>query len=199
MSRYISFAMLVFVINLLISCNENTTESVANKLYTPLSLGDKTQIIFMADSSTVSLEIVAMAERSDGQKVYQGHYKPGTQAPNVSYYYVADGYFMATALDTIQSDTLLHQINPFREQRLAKSYPKINDSWVHTIGDSSSGYFIAGDAGDFAPLWGAVADMFRFDLYDKDEAIPFMSVYYGPEKMSPPFYRKPNPNFTKYC
>ena len=26
MSRYISFAMLVFVINLLISCNENTTE-----------------------------------------------------------------------------------------------------------------------------------------------------------------------------
>jgi hypothetical protein len=41
--------------------------------FTPLSVRDKTQIVFMMDSSTTSLEIVNKVERADGHTVYKDH------------------------------------------------------------------------------------------------------------------------------
>ncbi len=165
MPRIVLFMMIIIIVFL--SCGENSTETPEKKSYTPLGVGDKTQIIYLDDSSTTSLEIVDIVQRTDGQKVYRGLFKMGTQIPSVSYYLVSDGFFKSTELDTVPDDTLLQQVNPFREQRLAKSYPETGERWLHTIGDTDEDYFIANHINSFSTLWGEVNDVFRYDLYDK--------------------------------
>jgi hypothetical protein len=149
--------------------------------YTPLSVGDMTQLVFTLDSSTTSLEIVGTEERQDGQVVYKGLYKTGTFTPIENYYYVSDGFFIQTELDTVRSIYLDSQVNPFREQRLARSFPETGDTWMHTPSDSNAGYFIATKAESFSTLWGKVDNVYKFDLYDPKEATPFLTLFYGPD------------------
>ena len=164
---------------LLISCEHGSNESVDLDSYTPLGEGDVTQLIYMEDSSTISISIVDKIRREDGKAVYVSESIYGTQEPTISYYCISDGYLVATELNPIENDSIMLEINPFREQRLAKSHPEPGDNWLHTPGNPDSAYFIAEEIGVFPTLFGEVDEVYSFGLFHKNGSYPFLIVFYA--------------------
>ncbi len=164
---------------LLIQCKSTTTTESPSKLsFTPLSVGDITQIIFTTDSSTTLLSMIGTTKRKDGKEVIVGTFKYGTQEPDTSYYLLSDGYFIATEIDTITYDSSLVKVNPFREQRLAKSNPESGDSWQHTIGEPDSIFWLAERQDTYSSYFGDISNVFKFTLYE-NTSYPMLSTYYG--------------------
>ena len=161
----------------LYQCKTNMDSSKNNVSYTPLAVGDITQMIMMKDSSTILFSIVGKATRADGKKVFLGLWKSGTQEPDTSYYLVSDGYFKATELDTVKDDSLLAIPNPFREQRLAKSFPEEGDTFIHTIGEGDSSYWYAEKVDTLTTLFGKVNNVFRFQLYTGSRSLYLLTCY----------------------
>ncbi len=178
MKKIMIFLIIFFFFQYLIKCTSTTTYPDSNS-YTPLSVGDMTQIIFTQDSSTTLFSIIDKIKRKDGKEVFIGTFKYGTQEPDTSYYAISNGYFISTLLDTVSDDSMMKKINPFLEQRLAKSFPEQGDTWLHTIGNPDSVYWIAEKEELFNTFWGEVDDVFRFELYEKNAVNPFLKTYYG--------------------
>lgn len=147
--------------------------------FTPLNIGDVTQLVFPMDSSTISFCIVGKTKRADNQVVFIGEWQDGTQEPNTFYYFLKDGYFLSTELDTIKDDWLMHLVNPFREQKLAKSQPHNGDVWVHTVGNSDSTYWIAKPEQKLDTFCGEFRNVYGFGLFSKYDIEPFLKTYYG--------------------
>ena len=161
------------------SCESGSNQSIDEDSYTPLSEGDVTQLIFVKDSSTTRISIVDRVPRNDGQMVYVQETKYGTQKPTISHYYVSEGYLVATELTPVENDTLMLVVNPYREQRLAKSNPEPGDVWFHTPGNPDSMYFIAEEIGVFSTLFGEIEDVYGFGLCHKNNSYPILIPYYA--------------------
>ena len=162
--KFLKILLLLFLIIVLWKCVGNPLSSDVNMSYTPLNVGDVRQLVYYADSSTTLFSIIGKTKRSDGIDVFIGQWKYGTQDPIVSYYLVKDGYFMATELDTTDRDDIDKNINPFGEQRLAKSYPEDGDSWQHTLGQVDSPFLIAKSIGQLHTFCGNFDGVFGFYL-----------------------------------
>ncbi len=147
--------------------------------YTPLSIGDFTQLVFLADSSTITFGIVGRTQRADGRPVFIGEWQDGTFQPDTFFYFLNDGFFIATELDTIEDDWLIRLLNPFREQRLAKAQPHPGDAFVHTIGETDSSYWIARAEKKLNTFSGEFKNVFAFELYSKFNSDYFIKTYYG--------------------
>ncbi len=163
----------------LISCGSGSIEPVKLDTYTPLALGDVTQLIYMEDSSTTMLSIVDQARRKDGKLVFVGEFKSGTQNPTTSYYLISNGFFVATELEPVDDVPSVLKINPYREQRLAKSHPVPGEKWFHTLGSPDSTYFVAEIIDFFPTLFGEINDVYGFGLYHKNSTSPFLISYYS--------------------
>lgn len=147
--------------------------------YTPLSVGDFTQLVFLADSSTITFGIIGRTQRTDARPVFIGEWQDGTFEPDTFYYFLKDGYFVSTELDTIEDDWLIRLVNPFREQRLAKSQPHPGDAWVHTTGNSDSSFWIARAEEKLVTFSGEFENVFGFELHSNDGTSYFLKTYYG--------------------
>jgi hypothetical protein len=147
--------------------------------YTPLAMGDVTQLIFVKDSSTTVFSIVGQTRRKDGQRVFTAESKYGSAEPLTSHYFITDGYYVATELEPVGNDPVMLEVNPYREQRLAKSFPEPGDTWLHTPGAADSAYWIAEEIGTFPTLFGKVRDVYEFRLYNAGYRDPFLITYYA--------------------
>ena len=176
----IRMKILIFALCLsVVYCDKDssTNPSADYDSYTPLHSGDVTQLISVRDSSTVLLEIGEQVKRSDGLTVFLQTLSVGNRSNDTSYVYTDGEFLIDTNLDTIIQDSVLKSVNPFWEQRLAKSFPHENDTWLHTIGATDSTYFIAHKVQTINTLW-AVMDGFAFDLHDSTGG-RMISIYYA--------------------
>ena len=179
MKKLVYSSYLFLALLLLIQCKSTTTAESSSELsFTPLSVGDITQIIFTSDSSTTLFSMIGTTKRKDGKEIIIGTFKYGTQEPDTFYYLLSDGYFITSRIDSVTYDSSVVNVNPFREQRLAKSYPESGDSWLHTIGDPDSIYWIAEKQDTFSSYFGNINDVFKFTLYENMYS-PFLNTYYA--------------------
>jgi hypothetical protein len=164
---------------LVIHCDKDspTNPSADHDSYTPLHSGDVTQLISVRDSSTVLLEIGGQVKRSDGLTVFEQLLTSGTDPADTSYTYTDGEFLIDTNLEPVNQNSELISVNPFQEQRLAKSFPHENDTWSHTVGDSDSMVFVARKEEKIHTLWDDI-EGFAFDLYDST-GVRMMSIYYA--------------------
>lgn len=177
MSRFILFIPVLFIAVFLNSCTESTEpENDDQTPYMMLNVGDARQYyrIENNDTLTVFWEITGTARRSDDSKVFIGKWQYGTDTSSgISYYMIKDGYFVATELEPVEGPFEIKS-NPYREQRLAKVYPKAGDSWVHTPGDAEPDTFRAVYAGKISTSCGEFQRVYRFRLKET------MNILYAP-------------------
>jgi hypothetical protein len=167
MKNKIFFLLSILIGCTLLSCSESTTPNDSSPSYVPLNVGDERQLLFTTDSSTVYYTVKAQLNRSDGLKIFEYNWYYGTDTiPGILYYALKDGYFIATLLDTLRDSTYYLPDNPFREQRLAKLYPKDGDAWLNIPGDSSATYFVAKNIGSQRTPAGLFYNCFSFTLDD---------------------------------
>jgi hypothetical protein len=165
--KFLEIFFLLILMLIIWKCVGNPLSSDINMSFTPLNVGDVRQIIYYADSSTTLFSIVGKTRRSDGTEVFVEETKYGTQqALFTSYYLIKDGYFVATELDTTDRDDIDKNINPFAEQRLAKSYPEDGDTWKHTLGQIDSPFLISKSIGQLHTFCGTFDNVFGFSLSD---------------------------------
>jgi len=137
--------MLLFISLLsLLSC-KSSTEPIVPDAYMSLNVGDIRELLFQNDSTYMIFKIIGQTNRSDKQEVFIGEWSfSGALDSNLmkSYYFIKDGYFISTELDTTDNGQLIN-VNPFFEQKLAKIYPNDGDEWVSVAGfpDSNSSHF----------------------------------------------------------
>lgn len=166
--------LLFFVSSVFTSCSDSVEPIAENLPYMSLKIGDERQIVFANDSSTIFYRVNDSANRSDGMIVFSYAWYYGTDTtPNISYYGIKDGFFIATELDTVKDSSNFIPSNPFREQRLAKLFPSNGDTWQSIVGDSLSGYFIASDIGAHQTFASTFNNCFSYKFCD------FLSVIYS--------------------
>ena len=154
-------------------CKDDPVSSQSDNSYTPLAVGDITQLVAAHDSSTVLLEIIGTTRRSDNATVYIGKWQYGRSGFDTSYYFLKGGYYVATELEPVTDDSLLTLNNPYREQRLAKSFPNDGDQWIHTPGSTDTTWWLAAELDSLDTPAGHFENVFAFHLGG------FMTVYYG--------------------
>jgi len=179
MENFSKFIRLLFVL-ILLSCDLDPSV-VENDFisYTPLQVGDFTQMIFLDDSSTITFGIVGTTRRADGLLTFIGEWQDGTLEPDTFYYFLKDSYFGSTELDTVTDNGLMRLVNPFREQKLAKSQPHPGDRWRHTLGDADSTYWMARTEKPLDAFAGWFDNVFGFYLFPRSGSAHFMKTYYG--------------------
>jgi len=155
------------------------TELYIQETYTPLSIGDQTQIINLADSSTFLFSIVGTTSRDDGENVYIGTYEYSMVLDTLIFYntdtlyfLISDGYFKTTTLHDVDSNSI------YFEQRIGKPFPKDGDTW--TVVDSLyySDYMVAEKYEYFMTFFGNAEETFAFKSYEYD-GYPLQTYYYG--------------------
>lgn len=159
-------------------CVGNPISSDSSISYTPLNVADVRQIIYQADSSTILFSIVGKTKRSDGRDVFIGEWKYGTRNPYTDHYLVKDGYFMATELDTTPYPNIDVTVNPFVEQRLAKSLPSDGETWKHTLGDSNGDFWKSRSIEQLSTFCGTFDNVFGFMLFE-DQASSILTAFYA--------------------
>jgi hypothetical protein len=87
----------------LFACS-SPTDSKIDGNYTPLELEDETQIINLADSSTILLSIVEIIARAAREIVYMGIFEYSISIDTMifshidtAYYFISNGYYTATS------------------------------------------------------------------------------------------------------
>lgn len=162
------------------NCPGNPLSIEMTTSYTPLDVGDIRQLVFHGDSSTTLMSVVGKTNRSDGTEVFIEEWKYGKQSvPFVSYYLVKDGYYMATELDTTSDDDINKAINPFGEQRLAKSHPVDGETWIHTLGRYDGAFWVSESIRKLNTLCGTFDNVFAFTLFEKPGSSILTTYYAG--------------------
>ncbi len=142
------------------------TTNTSNAGYTPINIGDVRQIVNLADSSTILMNIVGTRKRSDSVDVFIMEWTYGTQPPDTLYYLIKDGFFTGT---NITADS--NSVNPFEEQRIGKVNPVNNETWQNFIGYSDSSFVIASYYKDRSTLCGTFPDVYGFTFTYRSSGI----------------------------
>ena len=146
--RLLTNLSFIYLAVLFLSC-DSSTETESPTPYMSLNIGDVRQYFVEADSLNFKFTIIGETKRTDGQKVFIGVAGEGNMDDTTSrsFYFIRDGYFYGTELDTT-SESEVRDANPFFEQRLAKLFPNDGDRLIHTDGHIDSSYFVATYEGD---------------------------------------------------
>lgn len=172
MRLLIALSFIISIV-LVISC-ESTTETESPTPYMSLNVGDVSQYFREKDSLYIKGSIIGEATRTDGQKVYIGEseYNNFPDENRKSYYFIRDGYFYSTELDTTSEEDI-KKTNPFWEQRLAKLFPEDGDKWLHTDRDVDRIYFVAKYEGEKSTPAKDFKNVYAFTLDT------LMKIYYA--------------------
>jgi len=163
------FTLIALILSVIsFSCTKPTNGLDFDKdTYVPLSLGDIRQSISLRDSSTMMDEVFTSTFRADSIRVFGRKYFVGDEqsdAPQIFYNYIKDGYFISTQLDTVKDLSLDISKNPFNEQRLAELYPKDGDTWVHSGGEHQPTIMKAKYIGSKTTPCKTFDDVFQFSI-----------------------------------
>ncbi len=168
--RVMSFVLLLVVLS---TC-DSSTETGNPIPFMSLHVGDVRQYFIEADSTYTTYSIIGETFRTDGQKVFIGISKWGNSGDTTShqaYYFIKDGYYYSTQLDTNSEGWDLED-NPYVEQRLAKLFPQDGEKWILIDGMKSPQYFTANFEGakstpakDFKNVFGFSLDTLLTTYY----------------------------------
>lgn len=139
------FIIIIFLI--ITGCKSNTEPILQNlpKPYMSLHVGDIRQYYDDPEGLYLQTKIVDTTHRVDGQKVFvfeESFFSSGVVYKGTNYYFIKNGFFLQTELDTVTNPTINHD-NPFLESKLAKILPKKGDYFMRTAGvqDSEKVFF----------------------------------------------------------
>ena len=157
----------------------NVNDSVSSTSYMPLNVGDVRQLIWKNDSTTILYTVTGKTSREDGTSVYSMKIKMGTTIGHTNYYFLKDGYYVGTELDSTYRTDLDLKINPFNEQRLAKLDPNDGEIFIHTLGDSDTSYWKISKENSITTFCGVFEDVYSFLLFDNLRSSPILRTYYA--------------------
>jgi len=165
-----------------LGCSKSSEPENIQGNYTPLNVGDVRQLVFLSDSSTILMTIVGKTKREDGQEVFVCWNNYGTYIGDTSYYFIKDGYYCVTELDTDLTKKYddyeeFASSNPFGEQRLGKLYPNDGDFWKQFVGRNDSMYRYANYAGSKNMITGNFPNVFSFAVFDSSKK--FADIYFA--------------------
>lgn len=151
--------------------------------YTPMSIGDIRQFVFLSDSSTLQIEIVDTATRSDGKLVFVETDQYGNGTLDTGYYYT-EGQFWGScnSLDSAMDSSSMQRVrvDPYGEQRLALSAPIEGQWWYQSKEDTSYGYRICRFHPAIQMRVGTFQDVFGFEAYgNRADSLPMMTVCFS--------------------
>ena len=163
---------LLFISFLILFCDKTIIPDIDDSTFAPLNVGDVRQLIDPADSSTNLLSVIGKTERTDGQEVFIQTWKYGTHDPDTSYYFIFNGYYMSTQLDTVK-DSLgnYNKQNPFQEQRLAVEHPNEGEKYIQIVGDSLSMIRMTKYFGTFNSFAGSIDSTFAFIMFENFDTV----------------------------
>lgn len=138
----------IIIISLIIAGCESNTEPILQKVpkpYMSLHIGDIRQYYDDPEGLYLQTKIVDTTHRVDGQKVFvfeESFLSSGVIFKGTNYYFIKNGFFLQTELDTVTNPTKNHE-NPFLESKPAKIFPKKGDYFMRTAGvqDSEKVFF----------------------------------------------------------
>jgi hypothetical protein len=164
-------------------CAKNPADSSdLARNYTPLHVGDQTQVYNVTSQATILMTVSGTTYRSDGKKVYIWEWYNGQdEVPYfIDYVFMEDGYLVSTQLDPIPANHPLYLTNPFFDQKLAKSSPRDGDLWQHHAGDTDQSFWLASKSTFDQTLLDTEKAVFRFSLYlSNTDTTPYMHTYYA--------------------
>jgi len=172
----------VLISVLLCACSKSSVSSeAAASSYMLLNVGDVRQLVYQNDSSTVRWNIVGTTKRKDGTDVFIGQYIPGTEPPDTAYYFLRDGYFLSTLLDT-SANWGYNPTNPYWEQKLARLYPTNGEQWHIIVGENDSTSFVAAHFQEKKVLCGNFLDVygFTYTYYSNGMLDTMLTPFYAP-------------------
>ena len=180
MFRIIIFSIFSF---LLLSCSSPVESPYADS-YTPISVGDITQVVFLGDSSTYLFSIIGKTKRSDGETAYIQTLKYSARFDTITvnsldttYLALTNGYYVATNLNKVESSSFYFEKNPYIEQRIAKSFPDDGDNWEVIVPRTDSDYLVAEYLGQFETATKSYENVFGFKSYDYDDKYQDINYY----------------------
>jgi hypothetical protein len=171
--------LFLFVISCDLNSSRNNHRENISDSYTPLAIGNVHQYYFSDDSSTWLHEIVACTTRTDGQIVYVNQFQYGTYQPSYDYFYIKNGYYTVTNLDTIRDSTgTFNTMNPFRECMIGVENPADGMTWISRVGDLTANPWRAEYEESKLTIAGRIQNVFAFHT-ECDTIRCFQSIYYG--------------------
>ncbi len=143
MRNYVLLLPLSFIF-IAYGCNTNTApQEDANYMF--LNVGDTREYYLPDIDIYMMIKITGTTKRADNQVVYIGEWSSNSELDSnesVSYYFIKDGYFRSTYLDTVNALNE-NETNPFNEQKLAKIKPVSGDTWQVFDGSTDSTYAVS--------------------------------------------------------
>jgi hypothetical protein len=164
------------------NCKRNPTiPSMENVNYVPMHVGDIRQLVDPADSSTYLLQFIGTRKRSDGQEMFVETWKRGISDIDTSYWFVREGYWIYSELDSSFNSSQNLSKNPYSEQRLSLESPKEDLRWIIIPGDTTSMYMMTINLGKTRTLCDTFYQTYGMGLiYSLADTIPWMIVKYAP-------------------
>jgi hypothetical protein len=163
---------------ILLACQNSTDAGASKEVFTPLHLGDKTQIVFAADSSTTLIEILRKTRREDGTEVFEAEWTVGFpgERGRLSYEFIRDSFSITSELDSIPDETE----NPYIEQFLGHEDPAIGATWEQIPNNDFPGQVkvVAHEAFPHRLDYDAELIAFEYWTYPEDREA-FITAIYG--------------------
>jgi len=177
MFRIIFFSFLIW------SCSSPVEAPYADS-YTPISVGDKTQLVFLGDSSTYLFSIIGKTKRTDGEIAYIQTLRYSVKIDTTTitqlhsnYLAITNGYLVVTRLNPVDSNYFYFKENPYIEQRIAKPFPNDSDTWVQIVPRQDSDYLVAEYLGHLETATKSYKNVFGFNLFDAGDEFQDVDYY----------------------
>lgn len=179
------YNIIIFLIFSFLVCScSSPVESKYADSYTPISVGDLTQVVFLGDSSTYLLSIIGKTKRTDGETVYIQTIGYSFKIDTITfthldtvYLAITNGYYVRTRLYPVDSTTFYFKENPYIEQRIAKPFPDDGDNWIEILSRSDSDYLVAEYLGKIETTTKKYENVFGFNSFDTDDEFQSVSYY----------------------
>ncbi len=145
--------------------------------YSPLAVGNITQLVHASNGKTVRMEIVGETQRTDGRRVFVEEWTDGTGAKDSSYYFMSGGFLVSTAVDSLAEAV---EGNPFGEHRVAMMRPGSGKAWEQSHTDPEQVRVGARQVDSLVLPAGTFHDVYAYDLFSQRSTYE-MTVFYAPE------------------
>ena len=150
--------LLGLLISFLMSCENSSGPSGSGGNFCPLNVGDKLQIVNLADSATQFFTVLGNVKRQDGAQVFAIEEKLGSIYADTVYRFVRDGFLIATQIDSLTWFT--QPSNPYAEARIAKVNLADGESWMEVPSSTDTVFITARYLSSLPTLCGAIPNVF---------------------------------------
>jgi hypothetical protein len=136
MKIFIKLNTLFLFVYLFVGCDKNIVGPENLAPYMSLNVGDIRQYYVAPDNFYIQWEVISKTLRADSIETFtinESYILPNGIFNATTYYFIKDGYFIKTNIDTTLTST-----NTFNEERLAKIYPSNGENFLINIGASDT-------------------------------------------------------------